>query len=69
MAGFVLDDEVLIHVRVASVNPADWHLMRGRPFLVRLAGYGLRRPKSPVPGSDVAGGRRGRQQRDTASTW
>ncbi len=49
------DDEVLVRVRAASVNPADWHLMRGSPYFVRLAGYGLRRPKNPVPGSDVAG--------------
>jgi NADPH:quinone reductase-like Zn-dependent oxidoreductase len=49
------DDEVLVRARAASVNPADWHLMRGSPYFVRLAGYGLRRPKNPVPGSDVAG--------------
>ena len=49
------DDEVLVRVQAASVNPADWHLMRGSPYVVRLAGYGLRRPKNPVPGTDVAG--------------
>jgi len=49
------DAEVLVGVRAASVNPADWHVMRGRPFLVRLAGYGLRRPKDPIRGTDVAG--------------
>ena len=49
------DDEALIRVHGASVNPADWHAMRGRPFVVRLAGFGLRKPKNPVLGTDVAG--------------
>src|SRR5262249_51735476 len=48
------DDEVLIRVRAASINPLDWHFMRGEPYLVRLAG-GLRRPKDPRLGVDVAG--------------
>ena len=47
--------EVLVRVRAASVNPADWHAVRGRPFLVRLVGYGLRRPTHRTPGTDVAG--------------
>lgn len=46
--------EVLVRVRATSVNAADWHLMRGSPVFVR-AQYGLRRPKNPVLGSDVAG--------------
>ena len=49
------DAEVLVRVNAASVNPADWHVMRGSPYFVLLAGYGLRRPKNPVPGMDVAG--------------
>ena len=49
------DGDVLVRVRASSVNPADWHIMRGRPFFLRLAGYGLRTPKHPVLGSDVAG--------------
>lgn len=49
------DDEVLVRVHASSVNPADWHFMRGSPYFIRLAGYGLRRPKNPVPGIDVAG--------------
>src|SRR5579862_8874108 len=48
------DDEVLIRVRAASVNPLDWHYMRGRPSLLRLAS-GLRQPKDPRLGADVAG--------------
>ncbi|MEI7849941.1 MAG: NAD(P)-dependent alcohol dehydrogenase, partial [Chloroflexota bacterium] len=48
------DNEVLIKVHAASVNPADWHTMRGAPFLARLAN-GLFKPKNPRLGSDVAG--------------
>lgn len=49
------DGDVLVRVRAAGVNPADWHVMRGRPFLLRLAGYGISVPKRPGLGSDVAG--------------
>jgi NADPH:quinone reductase-like Zn-dependent oxidoreductase len=48
------DDEVLVKVRAASVNPADWHLLRGEPYIARLQ-LGLRRPKDKVLGCDVAG--------------
>ncbi|HVO81180.1 MAG TPA: NAD(P)-dependent alcohol dehydrogenase [Terriglobales bacterium] len=48
------DDEVLIKVRAASVNPLDWHLMRGTPYLGRLM-FGLRKPRVTRPGVDVAG--------------
>jgi NADPH:quinone reductase-like Zn-dependent oxidoreductase len=47
-------DSVLVRVHAASVNPYDWHVMRGTPYFVRLAS-GLRRPKRTVPGGDVAG--------------
>jgi NADPH:quinone reductase-like Zn-dependent oxidoreductase len=47
------DDEVLIKVCAASVNPLDWHFMRGTPYLVRMM-TGLRRPKIRL-GADVAG--------------
>jgi NADPH:quinone reductase-like Zn-dependent oxidoreductase len=47
------DGEVLVRVRAASVNPRDWHFLRGLPYIVRP--FGLRRPKSGVLGSDVAG--------------
>ncbi len=47
------DDEVLIKVRAASVNPLDRHIMRGRPYIIRVL-FGLRKPKTR-PGRDVAG--------------
>ena len=50
------DDEVLVRVRATSVNPYDWHLMRGEPRLARLVGgIGLRRPRLAVLGADMAG--------------
>jgi NADPH:quinone reductase-like Zn-dependent oxidoreductase len=48
------DDEVLVHVRASSVNPRDWHLVRGLPYVARPQ-LGLRRPKWDRPGSDLAG--------------
>jgi NADPH:quinone reductase-like Zn-dependent oxidoreductase len=48
-------EEVLIRVHAASVNAADWHVVRGEPFLVRLMGFGLRAPSEPGFGADVAG--------------
>jgi NADPH:quinone reductase-like Zn-dependent oxidoreductase len=48
------DDEVLIKVRAASVNPLDWRLMKGKPALLRLF-FGLRKPRSGRPGVDAAG--------------
>ncbi|WP_338671685.1 NAD(P)-dependent alcohol dehydrogenase [Streptomyces sp. SCSIO 30461] len=47
--------DVLIRVRAAAVDAGVWHLMRGRPYLVRLMGYGLRAPKERVRGREVAG--------------
>ncbi len=49
------DDQVLLEVRGASVNPYDWHMMRAKPHLVRLAGGGLFKPKNRILGVDVAG--------------
>jgi 2-desacetyl-2-hydroxyethyl bacteriochlorophyllide A dehydrogenase len=48
------DDDVLIRVHAAGVNAGDWILLRGQPFPVRLMA-GLRRPKHPILGADVAG--------------
>ena len=47
--------EVLVHVRAASVDRGTWHLMAGIPYLMRIMGFGLRGPKTPVPGWAVAG--------------
>jgi NADPH:quinone reductase-like Zn-dependent oxidoreductase len=50
------DREVLIRVRAAAVNPGDWAIMNGLPYIARPAPiYGLRKPKSGVRGTDVAG--------------
>src|SRR3712207_4136304 len=49
------DDEVLLRVHAAGVDRGVWHIMTGLPYPIRLAGYGLRTPKNPVIGSDVAG--------------
>ncbi len=50
----VKDDEVLVRVHAASVNPLDWHLLRGLPYIVRPTA-GWRKPKRNIPGVDVAG--------------
>jgi NADPH:quinone reductase-like Zn-dependent oxidoreductase len=49
------DGEVLLKVRAAGVDQGVWHLMTGRPYLVRLFGFGLMKPKVPVRGREVAG--------------
>ena len=49
------DEEVLVRVHAAGVGRDVWHVMTGLPYPIRLAGYGLRAPKNPVIGSDVAG--------------
>lgn len=48
------DGEVLVRVHAAGIDRGTWHLMAGLPYLVRL-GFGLRKPKNPVPGLDLAG--------------
>ena len=47
-------DEVIIRIRAASVNPLDWHYMRGTPYLIRMQS-GLRRPKTARLGADASG--------------
>jgi NADPH:quinone reductase-like Zn-dependent oxidoreductase len=49
------ENEVLVKVHAAALNAADWHLMRGTPFLMRLMFGGLTKPKYIVPGADMAG--------------
>src|SRR5438128_4394331 len=48
------DHDVLVRVRAAGINPADWAVMSGLPYIARPV-YGLRRPKNIVRGTDVAG--------------
>ena len=50
----IADDEVLVRVRAAGVNPADWAIMSGLPYIARPV-YGMRKPKNAVRGTDVAG--------------
>src|ERR1700757_2101613 len=47
-------DEVLVRVRAAGVDRGTWHVMAGQPYAIRL-GFGLRGPRNPVPGMDLAG--------------
>jgi NADPH:quinone reductase-like Zn-dependent oxidoreductase len=49
------DDDLLVRVHAAGVDPGVWHLMTGLPYLVRIMGYGLRTPKVRIRGRDVAG--------------
>lgn len=51
----IADDDVLVEVRAAGVDPGVWHLMAGEPLLVRAMGFGFSKPKVPVRGRDVAG--------------
>jgi NADPH:quinone reductase-like Zn-dependent oxidoreductase len=51
----VADNEVLVRVRAAGLDRGTWHMMAGKPYLLRVIGFGFRRPKNPVPGIDVAG--------------
>jgi NADPH:quinone reductase-like Zn-dependent oxidoreductase len=49
------DDQVLVRVHAASVDRGTWHVMAGLPYPLRLAGFGLRRPKYANPGRALAG--------------
>jgi NADPH:quinone reductase-like Zn-dependent oxidoreductase len=51
----ITDDEVLVRVHAASVDRGTWHIMAGLPYPIRLAGFGLRRPKYANPGRSLAG--------------
>lgn len=50
----VLENHLLLKVKANSANPADWHILRGKPFLARLS-FGLFKPKSKLIGADVSG--------------
>src|SRR5205809_5695342 len=49
------DDQILVRVRAASVNPYDWHFIEGTPKIMRAMGVGLRKPKDTRLGVDFAG--------------
>lgn len=49
------DDEVLVRVRAASLHPDVWHVVSGRPYVLRLMGAGFSKPTNPIPGTDMAG--------------
>ena len=51
----VEDDSVIVKVRAASVNPLDWHYMRGKPYIMRMMGAGIGAPTDPQLGVDFAG--------------
>lgn len=51
---FLKDDHILVKVIANSVNPADWHILRGKPFFARFA-FGLFKPKDKILGADFAG--------------
>ena len=51
----IADDEVLVKVHAAGLDRGTWHMMAGKPYLLRVIGFGYSKPKSPVPGIDVAG--------------
>ena len=51
----VRDGEVLVRVHAASLHADIWHAVTGRPYVMRLMGTGLRRPKTTIPGIDLAG--------------
>ncbi|MTI87509.1 MAG: NAD(P)-dependent alcohol dehydrogenase [Balneolaceae bacterium] len=48
------DNHILVNVIANSANPADWHILRGKPFFARFS-FGLFRPKEKIPGADFAG--------------
>ncbi|MBM4438287.1 MAG: NAD(P)-dependent alcohol dehydrogenase, partial [Actinobacteria bacterium] len=48
-------DEVFVRVKATSVHPDVWHVVTGRPYVLRVMGAGIRRPKYPIPGTDLAG--------------
>ena len=48
-------NEVLVDVAAAGMDRGTWHVMAGKPYLMRIMGFGFSRPKNRVPGLDVAG--------------
>src|SRR3954468_10388370 len=50
----IKDNHVLVKVLANSANPADWHILRGKPFFARFT-FGVFKPKDKIPGADFAG--------------
>lgn len=48
------DGHILVKIKANSANPADWHIIRGKPLFARFA-FGLFKPKDKIPGADFAG--------------
>ncbi len=53
-APILKENQVMIKVMANSANPADWHILRGKPYFARLT-FGLFKPKEKIPGADFAG--------------
>ncbi len=51
----IADNEVLVRVEAAGLDRGTWHMMAGKPYLLRVIGFGFRKPKNQVPGIDIAG--------------
>jgi NADPH:quinone reductase-like Zn-dependent oxidoreductase len=51
----VNDNDILVRIHAASLNPYDWHFMRGTPYILRLMEGGILKPKTPRLGVDMAG--------------
>ena len=51
----IADHEVLLRVHAAGLDRGTWHFMTGRPYLMRIMGFGFRKPKNQVSGLDVSG--------------
>ena len=49
------DNEVLVKVCATSINDGDKSMIKGKPIFIRLAGFGLLKPKYTIPGGDIAG--------------
>jgi len=51
----VVTDDMLVRIRAASANPYDWHFLTGKPYIMRLMLYALRKPRFTRLGADLEG--------------